>query len=187
MRYLFYLHGFRSLPGKSAKVETLRSALPGIEVVGLDYQPHHPAIAAATLKRVVEEHGADNIVAFAGTSFGGFWSRWAACRFGVPGVAINPSMRPWQSLQPGTYGVYGSDETITVSPEDLEATRDYAVKDTGKLVTHVLAMDDEVLDSTRTLEMLRGHCDIEPILFEDGGHRFSRFDELAGLFQRIAG
>jgi len=60
----------------------------------LTYDPHKPVQAAKAIADIVEKIGANNIKGVVGTSLGGFWARWAAVKYDLITVALNPSLEP---------------------------------------------------------------------------------------------
>lgn len=189
METIIYLHGFRSSAIGSSKVEHLADFFPECKVIGLDYAPHDPVSAAKAIDDCITDIGLANVCGVVGTSLGGFWARWIAKTYPIVTVAINPSLEPWKTLKPGNYSQYDTGLQFTLTPDHIESFKHYSYGPTTDGVLHIFALDDEVLDSRKSLEM------IEPShlssIFEDGGHRFERFERLEepirGMFYNFAG
>lgn len=178
MSYVIYLHGFRSVAGNSSKAESLASMLPQETIISLEYKPHKPDEASAAIDKLLAELGEKNITGLVGTSLGGFWARWAANKYQIAAVAINPSMEPWATLPTGEFSCYGGGEMIHVSQEDLDAFKRYTVHGANTVTKHIVAMDDEVLDPQRMLALIGNDCIWKTQVFENGGHRFEGFERL---------
>ena len=103
MNTIVYLHGFRSSPA-SVKAVQFREAVAGLPE---SHRPrlHVPNLAFSPAKAVngvaawVEEHAAPAALTFIGSSLGGYYATHLAERFGARAVLINPSIRPFASLQ----------------------------------------------------------------------------------------
>ena len=180
MSYVIYLHGFRSIAGNSSKAQSLASMLPKETIISLEYKPHKPDEASLAIDTLVAELGEKNITGFVGTSLGGFWARWAASKYRIAAIAINPSLEPWATLPTGEFSCYGSDDLIQVSQADLEAFKSYLAPGAGAVTMHVVAMDDDVLDAERMLTLIGDDCLWQTQIFETGGHRFERIERLEG-------
>ncbi|MCJ8313518.1 MAG: hypothetical protein HRU38_15030 [Saccharospirillaceae bacterium] len=182
---IIYLHGFRSNENGS-KVDHLKKFFPECEVFGLSYDPHKPADAAKAINDIIKEIGVNNIKGFVGTSLGGFWVRWAAVQHKLVAVAINPSLEPWKTLTVGVYNKFGSElnieeeiETkIEVTEADLEVYPQYSVdiEEVNTSVLHIFALDDELLDSRKSIEMVGNRY--PPQVYATAGHRFENFERL---------
>jgi len=180
MSYVIYLHGFRSIAGSSSKAESLACMLPQETIISLEYMPHKPDEASAAIDTLVAELGEKNITGFVGTSLGGFWARWAATKYKIAAIAINPSLEPWATLPTGEFSCYGSDTLIQVTQADLQAFKNYLAPDAGAVTMHVVAMDDDVLDADRMLTLIGEDCLWQTRVFEAGGHRFEGIERLRG-------
>ena len=106
MTTIVYLHGFRSSPAstKATRLRDYVAALPGATQPRLHIPEltHRPAAAVAGVAAWVERR-ADaqaNSLAFIGSSLGGYYATHLAERFGARAVLINPSVRPYDDLQP---------------------------------------------------------------------------------------
>ncbi|MFC4159820.1 YqiA/YcfP family alpha/beta fold hydrolase [Chitinimonas lacunae] len=93
-----YLHGFNSSP-ESVKARMLADYLRqyasdvGFDCPTLPYAPDRAAELIAT--RLGRQSGEIRLI---GSSLGGFYATWAAERFGLPAVLINPAVHPHRLL-----------------------------------------------------------------------------------------
>ena len=176
-QYVIYLHGFRSNE-QGSKVEHLKNFFPRCDVFGLAYEPHKPVEAAKAISDIVDKIGVNNIKGFVGTSLGGFWARWAAVNLKLSTIVINPSLRPWDTLKTGIYSKFDSNLNIEVTQADLDVYPQYSVdhESVNTRALHVFALDDELLDSRHSLEMIGGRCPSK--VYETAGHRFENFERL---------
>lgn len=182
---IWYLHGFRS-SAKSPKVKAMQQVFPNYHVHGISYTPHSPLVAEEILINEYEKLiGKDDDLVVVGTSLGGFWARWLASELPIKSLMINPSLHPDKTLETGEFKVYGEfDEIINVTDKDLQDFNHYKVisKPDGQCEV-ALAMDDEVLNSAKTVKELEG---IYPIhIFETGTHRFTDFERVFPIIEKM--
>lgn len=103
MNTIVYLHGFRSSPA-SVKAVQFRDAVarlpealrPQLHVPDLAFSP---AAAVSGVAAWVEIHAQPASLTFIGSSLGGYYATYLTERFGARAVLINPSIRPFASLQ----------------------------------------------------------------------------------------
>lgn len=103
---IVYLHGFRSSPAsiKATRLREYVAALPSATRPRLHIPEltHRPAAALADVadwvERRVDAHA--HSLAFIGSSLGGYYATHLAEHFGARAVLINPSVRPYDDLQP---------------------------------------------------------------------------------------
>jgi len=182
MREIYYLHGFRSaaFPG-TGKVAVLEQAFPECRVVPVQYEPHRPVQTQALLESLFD--GNTQVALVVGTSLGGFWSLYAARLYGVRGAMFNPSLAPFDTLQPGRYENYATGSSVVVTEADITAfrlARENIVNSRRPArIASYIATDDEVIDPGGTLEFLNSHEDLaaEIRTYPCGGHRFIGFGD----------
>jgi predicted esterase YcpF (UPF0227 family) len=105
-QHVFYIHGFNSSP-QSTKArlvgEYLSAHHPGVtyHVPALPYDPEAAsAILASCVQDLLDRDGPDGCrIGLIGSSLGGFYGVWAAERFGLPLVLVNPAVRPYVLLK----------------------------------------------------------------------------------------
>lgn len=97
---LLYIHGFNS-SSRSHKanvmVEYCTEHRPDIKVV-TPQLPSFPAMAAAHLKGVVEQHKDQYQIALVGSSLGGYLSTWLNAHYGFKAAVVNPAVKPYELL-----------------------------------------------------------------------------------------
>ena len=169
MDLIIYLHGFRST-AEGNKSQLLRKMFPRVKVIALDYSPHDPELATQQLSKIITENDDDEIVVI-GTSLGGFWARWAASRFFVKSILINPALHPDRSLKVGSYENYHDPSLkIIVTEKALAQFCDYKVSANSQTYARVLlAMDDDIIDAFATKAELDDLHNV--ICFDHGGMR----------------
>ena len=97
---LLYIHGFNS-SSRSHKANVMADYCaehrPDIKVV-TPQLPSFPALAAAHLKNIVEEHKEQYQIALVGSSLGGYLSTWLNAHYGFKAVVVNPAVKPYELL-----------------------------------------------------------------------------------------
>ncbi|CAA0081733.1 Uncharacterised protein [Halioglobus japonicus] len=162
---VLYLHGYGSkFDPDSAKMQTLkkRGKVSGPD---LDYGRGQQAVVDAVLT-FVDNENYDLIV---GTSMGGWLASHASVLLRVPFVALNPAIRPSQTLQKyigQTINYVGYDclidDQAVISYEDFQTQGGYG---------HILCEEgDEVLDAHETISHLKAYYGTT--LVPAGSHRF---------------
>lgn len=163
-----YLHGYGSAykPG-SEKVIALRN-LGKVHGISLDY-----AVGAqACIDAVIEYAMSEDIDLLVGCSMGGWLSSHAASQLGLPFVALNPAIRPSESLLKYVGTV------VNFSGKDCEITRN-VVLEYPDIATDgcglILCQDgDEVIDPKITIKELEPYYKTE--LVAGGSHRFEHLE-----------
>lgn len=171
---VIYMHGFGST-GNSPKSQALRAALPNSTVHSPDL-PVDPAAVIDIVTKIVREATSFPII-FVGTSLGGFWANYFAHKFDAPGVLVNPSSCPVDTMSARV----GVDITNYATGEPIIITADYVTQykrlqeeaaylHNGALVHMFLAMDDSLLDYRTALVNIPYTASLQ--VTEDGGHRY---------------
>ncbi len=101
---LVYLHGFRSSPAsiKASRLREYVAMMPPASRPQL-YVPalaDRPGVAIGDVVAWVERHAQAGALAFIGSSLGGYYATHLAERFGARAVMINPTIRPYDDLEP---------------------------------------------------------------------------------------
>ena len=103
MKTIVYLHGFRSSPASvkavqlsDAVAQLPESCRPQLHVPDLAFSP---AAAVNSVATWVKAHAEPATLTFIGSSLGGYYATHLAERFGARAVLVNPSVRPFASLQ----------------------------------------------------------------------------------------
>ncbi|MGD9163385.1 MAG: YqiA/YcfP family alpha/beta fold hydrolase [Chromatiales bacterium] len=186
-----YLHGLNSA-GSSHKAAVLRERLAPIEVVSPSYPAQSAAEAVASLSAQLSERleRMDQAMPriLVGSSMGGFYGAWLACRLGFDHlVMINPALRPWELLRQVEGWQYNEakGERYYLSAQMVSATRAYATEpaEIGLPVTLLHDKGDELIDYRQAVEAYRGIADIR--LFEEGSHAFEHMDEAVAIIGGI--
>ena len=166
---ILYVHGFGSqFDETSNKIQSLKD-LGTVFGVNIDYtRPKHELSEELCL--VAIELGIDLLV---GTSMGGYMVAAVGDKLGVPFVAINPAIKPGESLKKylGTHRTYfGEAYTLT------EATiRTFDAIETTGCGLILLDKGDDVISYQDTKLLLDEHYSVK--VFEGGSHRFEHMSE----------
>jgi uncharacterized protein len=120
---IIYLHGLNSDPG-SVKARALGAAISAMPpAVQPEYEVpklhHRPAIAMRALTAWIDERK-PVLMAFVGSSLGGFYATWLAERYRSNAVMINPSVRPLTDLER-----YLGPQRNLYTGEEYELTREH--------------------------------------------------------------
>lgn len=169
---IFYCHGFgSSFDPRKEKIRALTEVLP-VHGVTVDYTlpPQEVFRQFATSLRQVPQ------ALIIGTSLGGFFAAWLGAEFGLPFIAINPSIEPRKSLRAYLgHGVNHTGERFEMTADCVKAYDSLVFRMDGQ-GTVVLDMGDEVLDARATLKVVDGHLPV--VTFEGGSHRFDHMSDL---------
>jgi predicted esterase YcpF (UPF0227 family) len=202
-QHVFYIHGFNSSP-HSTKARLVGQYLsahhPGVtyHVPALPYDPEAAsrildvAISACLeeespgVSAVSGEHapgGARSAgvrhttVGLIGSSLGGFYGVWAAERFGLPLVLVNPAVRPYELLKDhlGEQVNIYTGERYVFTARHVEVLKSLAVEpvtDPGRyfLLTQT---GDETLDYRQAVAMF---ADSPQRVEQGGSHGFDGFE-----------
>lgn len=173
-----YIHGWGSkFDPDNEKITSLRKA---VNVVGVDVDYCDPVDEIAELlQQAIVYESIDLVV---GTSFGGFWAAKIGSELGIPFVAINPVLMPYQTLdsKQGT-GTYYDGRVYQLRREVVEQYRGerFNLMGCGLIL---LDAADEVLDSGETKSLLEDFYDVH--MFAGGSHRFDHMDDSVPLIKQ---
>ncbi|GBG12610.1 protein-methionine-sulfoxide reductase heme-binding subunit MsrQ [Novimethylophilus kurashikiensis] len=164
---LFYLPGFNSGP-QSEKSAQLKHAFP--QLIVADYNTWDPDQGFQTLEALVTPH-LDRKPVLIGSSLGGFWSYYLACRHSLSCVLLNPCMAPENTLRPYIGAVQNrySGATGWLHEEDLQKYARYRFP--GRPPCTVLhEKGDELIPYQESITNFEHKAEL--ILLEGGSHRF---------------
>lgn len=166
---IFYVHGWGSrFDPTSDKVRAL-SELGEVHGITVTWADGHRRV----FDQLTEEISAYQPDLLVGTSMGGYGVNHLGTELGIPFVAINPAIRPAETLMrrvgEGT-DYYGNDYQLTA--ETVAQFPDFVVGGYGLVL---VAMDDDVIDAQETINRYAEHYDIRT--YKTGGHRFTNLAE----------
>jgi len=177
---VIYIHGFNSA-GYGDKVNKLKSYFGMENVISLNL-PYRPEKAVIQLEFLIRNIKNEEPLLLIGTSLGGAYTLYLSYKFDIPGVVINPSIKPSQDLkdQIGKQTNYKTGEEYVLREEDVKWLEriEIPIKELKKIKDKLyiyLDEGDELLDSKKTAEYFRGFF---VKLFPEGNHRFEHMDEL---------
>lgn len=186
MSDIFYFHGFAST-GSSWKIQLLKNHLEKSPVKGKKITvtaptlPIDPVEVVRLFEKFIDDKGKPGLTI--GSSLGGFYARYAAARFDIPAVLINPSIFPWFTLAGsiGTHQRFYSGETFEWKKEYLDSLKKMNEEIEKYGATHhnlhfFLAADDELLDHKKIPEFFSDAGSIR--FFDNCAHSFNRFPEI---------
>ncbi|MFA5403862.1 MAG: YqiA/YcfP family alpha/beta fold hydrolase [Ignavibacteria bacterium] len=177
---IIYIHGFSS-SANSTKGQILKDYFTGKVKVHTPGLPEEPDKTIKVLEELINS-AKDEKVMLIGSSLGGFYALALHSRYkNLRTVLINPALYPYEKLKS-----YVGKNINKSNGEEFEWKEEYLTQlknmnneiDFTNLdrVTLLLAKDDELIDYNETLELLGKAGDV--ILFDDAGHRFSKFEEV---------
>ncbi|MEG0921792.1 MAG: YqiA/YcfP family alpha/beta fold hydrolase [Comamonas sp.] len=191
--HLLYLHGFRSSPN-SAKAKRMHRHVTesGRHIAWAAPQlPPSPKEAADLLLKTTRSWAGlpPESVAVIGSSLGGFYASWIAQQLRCKSVMINPSTKPWVSLENylGEQTAWHTpDESFFFRPEYLDELKALDVSQQPPAAAQLLiaAKGDEVLDWH---DMVARYPAAKVLLQEGGDHALSNFDEYLPEIDRFLG
>jgi uncharacterized protein len=180
------LHGFASI-GNNSKNKALAAAFPDDEIISPTL-PINPVEVVDLIDELISKHKEPTIIV--GSSFGGFYAFYTSVIYKKNCILINPSMKPWKSLQEaiGEHQRFVTGEKFVWEAEYLSLLEklDERIKRVGIVETKLnffLSNDDEVLDHSNVRKDYPGAATI--IYFDNCGHRFMRFDEILPQIKEI--
>lgn len=183
--HLFYIHGFNSSP-QSAKARLLGDAvlrMSGVRfhVPALPYDPHKAiSILEDAITQCLPEP-----VGLVGSSMGGFYGTWAAEKFNLPLVLVNPAVRPFELLRDylgENENIYTGEKYI-FTEEHIQQLKALDVEPVTRPERYLLLTQtgDEVLDYQQGVKKYAG-C--RQIVEQGGSHGFDGFEQhLDTLFE----
>ena len=177
---VIYIHGFNSA-GYGDKVSKLKEHFGEENVLSINL-PYNPEKAISLLEYLIRNLKNEEPLLLVGTSLGGAYTLYLSYKFDVPGVIINPSVKPSEDLKSevGKQKNYKTDEEYYFKEEYLNFLKKIEIpiqelqKIKDKLYIY-LDEGDELLDSRKTAEYFKGFY---VKMFEGGNHRFQHMDEL---------
>ena len=175
---ILYIHGFASC-GSGNKVDVLRQHYGDNQVISPDL-PVAPGKAIDFLADLIQQQDFKLLV---GSSLGGYYAEYLNSKFRIPAVLINPSTRPFDTLQNyiGNNTNWCSGETFEWQQDYMQQLqhlyRDMPLQDEQYMV--LLQTGDEVLDYRLAEQRYAAH----ELLIEQGGNH--RFENLADYLQDI--
>jgi uncharacterized protein len=184
--HLLYLHGFRSSPA-SAKARVMAAWMaahqPGVQW-WCPQLPTSPRDAAALIERGTA-HWPRETMGIIGSSLGGFYATWLACKLECRAVLINPAVFPARDLARyiGEHPVWQAPEDkIFFKSEFVDEIRVMSAStgDSSLLISEqmhsrllaIIAKGDEVL-SWQEMSAAYAGCSVK--LIEGGDHALSDF------------
>ncbi|WP_457627120.1 YqiA/YcfP family alpha/beta fold hydrolase [Persephonella sp.] len=177
---VIYIHGFNSA-GYGDKVNKLKEHFGMENVISINL-PYKPEKAISQLEFIIRNIKNEEPLLLVGTSLGGAYTIYLSYKFDLPGVVINPSIRPSEDLkdQVGKQTNYKTDEVYEFTREDVEWLKkiEIPLEELQKIKDRLyiyLDEDDELLDSKATARYFEGFY---VRLFPGGDHRFQHMDEL---------
>jgi len=191
---ILYLHGFRSSPAsvKARQLVAAVDALPRERRPQL-HVPHvdtGPARAMAQMSAWIEANVANppDALTIVGSSLGGFYATHLAERFGARAVPINPTIRPYDDLEPyvGAQTNLYTGETFVVTTQHFVELRRLAVGAITRPERYWLMVQtgDEVLDYREAVAFYAGAFQL---VLGGGDHAFQHFDDQISAVLRFAG
>jgi len=177
---VIYIHGFNSA-GYGEKVNKLKEHFGMENVLSLNL-PYDPEKAISQLEFIIRNIKNEEPLLLIGTSLGGAYTIYLSYKFDLPGVVINPSIKPSEDLkdQIGKQVNYKTEEEYEFTSEHVEWLKNIEIpveelqKIKDKLYIY-LDEEDELLDSKATARYFEGFY---VRLFPGGDHRFQHMDEL---------
>jgi len=177
---VIYIHGFNSA-GYGDKVNKLKDHFGMENVISINL-PYDPEKAISLLEFLIRNIKNEEPLLLIGTSLGGAYTLYLSYKFDIPGVVINPSVKPSEDLkdQIGKQVNYKTQEEYEFTEEHVRWLKkiEVPVEELQKIKDRLyiyLDEEDELLDSRKTAEYFRGFY---VKLFPGGDHRFQHMDEL---------
>jgi len=189
---LVYLHGFRSSPA-SIKASRLRDYVAMIPAASRPqfYVPaltDRPGAAIGDVATWVERHARADALAFIGSSLGGYYATHLAERFGARAVMINPTVRPYDDLEPwrGAQTNLHTGATFEVTQAHFDELRSFRVARITRPDRYFLLVEtgDEVLDFRESVAFYGGAWQY---VRGGGDHSFTEFAAQLPAILRFVG
>jgi uncharacterized protein len=172
---IIYIHGFGGT-GQGVKATIFRDNVKDQKVLAptLSYLPDH---AIDTLEQIIESILPYEEVSLVGSSLGGFYSIYLADKYDLKATLINPSTKPWITLQKviGQALNYGDLSTFEWNEGHIKMLLKYEVKSPDpKKYLLLTQTGDELLDYKVAVEYLKGS---QQVVVEGGDHSFVDFEK----------
>ncbi len=178
-RKLLYLHGFNSSP-QSHKAQLLRAYMHARgcgNLVNIPQIPEVPEEARRVLEDTAEKILAEYTLSVAGSSLGGYYATWLAEKYQCPAVLINPSVKPYETLEAylGENKFYFSDKTWTFDRSHIQQLKAMDVVKISHPENYLLLLQtgDETLDYRQAAEKYKN---AECVIEQGGDHAFTGFE-----------
>lgn len=174
---LVYLHGFLSSPQSEKAQETVQwvhQHRPDIEIL-VPKLADRPSQAVPQLEALFNDIAVRK-PALIGSSMGGLYSAWLSAVHGLRAVLVNPGVFLEERLKGyiGENKNYYTDETFTVTVDDLEQLRQLSVFEPDQSQLKLLLQtEDETLDYRHALQR---YPNALTTVEEGGNHRFEDYD-----------
>jgi len=183
MRKLLYLHGFNSSP-QSHKAQLLHGFMQqrgcGDRLI-MPQIPEVPGEAVIFLGNLAEQIRQDSELSIAGSSLGGYYATWLAEKYNCPAVLINPSVKPFKTLEAclGENKFYYSNKTWVFDTTHISQLRDIYIPQLSHPENFLVLLQtgDETLDYREAEEK---YHDSRLIIEEGGDHAFNGFENHLG-------
>lgn len=177
---VIYIHGFNSA-GYGEKVNHLKNFFGSENVISINL-PYDPQKAISLLEFLIRNIKNEEPLLLVGTSLGGAYTLYLSYKFDLPGVIINPSIKPSEDLksQVGRQKNYKTEEEYEFTEEHVNFLKKIEIpiyelqKIKDKLYIY-LDEEDELLDSRKTAQFFEGFY---VKIFPGGDHRFQHMKEL---------
>jgi predicted esterase YcpF (UPF0227 family) len=189
---IVYLHGFRSSPAsiKATQLRDYIAGMPGAAKPRLHIPDlaHRPAAAVAGVAAWVEREADPQALTFIGSSLGGYYATHLAERFDARAVLINPTVRPYDDLQPwrGAQTNLHSGTPFEVTQAHFDELLALRVARITRPERYWLLVEtgDEVLDYREAVAFYGGAFQY---VRGGGDHTFTEFTLLLPAILRFAG
>ncbi|MDK9759894.1 esterase YqiA [Vibrio sp. D173a] len=176
---LLYIHGFNS-SSRSHKANVMAEYCaehrPDIKVL-VPQLPSFPAMAAAHLKDVVEQHKDQYQIALVGSSLGGYLSTWLNAHYGFKAAVVNPAVKPYELLSEylGEQVNPYTNEHYVLEQKHIEELKALDVASISQPSDFWLLQqtEDEVLDYRQAVTKFQG---AKQTVEEGGDHSFVDFE-----------
>ncbi len=173
---LLYLHGFNSSP-QSHKAQLVTDYFKKKDCLDLLICPQIPTVpeqAKPFLEQLVEQTLDKHKLSFVGSSLGGYYATYLAEKYSGPAVLINPSVKPYETLQAylGENKFYFEDGCWEFEEAHIQQLKDMDVADITQAERYLVLLQtgDETLDYREAeLKYKNSHCIIE----QGGDHSFT--------------
>lgn len=177
---ILYIHGFGS-SGHGGKATLFREYFEEeVLAPSLSYVPN---LAIDTLEQIIElllQKGEN--VGLVGSSLGGYYSIYLACKYDLKAVLINPAIYPYKTLDKIGMAInYYDGTSFEVTSEHINQLKFLEVNDIENQENFLtlLQTDDEVLDFNEAAEKLSN----SELIIEEGGNH--SFENIESYFRKI--
>lgn len=167
---ILYIHGFASC-GQGNKSRLLQEFFGDVIAPDLPSAPHK---AVQHLEKILTQNSIDLLV---GSSLGGYYATYLAQKYGIKGVLLNPSTRPYHTLKPyiGINKRFCDGEEFEWKEEYLQELFAYDTTNLRKnLLLVLLQSGDEVLDYREAFEK---YSNQRRVVEYGGNHRFENLQD----------